>query len=370
MKGGETYEYQFAVPNRAATYWYHPHPHHLTGKQVYEGLAGFFIVEDDDEIALQKALDLKLGETDIPLMVHDRRIDAQGQIAFTPTDDEKSDGFLGSQVLVNWTPKPYFEAATRVYRFRILNASNARLYKLAFLNGKESVAFQIIANDGGLLASPQKARECFLGSAERVDVLIDLRNAKPGDTLTLASVAFDPMEHEDGPPGADKKDAKKEDKKGDKGAEKSAHAMHATPARAEDTSENGNKKAEAKDKPDIPEMGVALELMRIHVTSKVTYDRAVPAKLSTINPIPANCTTARTIYLDHEKMVWRINGQTYSHEATPITVKKGAIEVWEVKNAAASMPHPFHIHGFQYQVLERKNSPEQQKTLEIGRAHV
>ena len=360
VKGGETYEYQFTVPNRAATYWYHPHPHHFTGKQVYLGLAGFFIVEDDDEIALQKALDLKLGETDIPLMLHDRRLDAQGQLVFNPTDEDKADGFLGEQVLVNWTPKPHFEAATRLYRFRLLNASNARMYKLAILNGKEPVEFQVIASDGGLLNTAQKAREIFLSPGERVEVLLDLRLAKVGDALTLASLGFDPMEHEEGPPGTEKKDEKKESKP----ADKSAHAMHGkADAKAAD---KGDKKAETKGKPDIPEIGVAMDVMRIHVTSKVAYDRAVPAKLSTVMPTPANCGTARTIYLDHEKMVWRINGQTYTHEATPITVKKGAVEVWEIKNAAASMPHPFHIHGFQYQVLERKGSPEQQKKLAVN----
>jgi suppressor of ftsI/bilirubin oxidase len=96
VAGGATYEYSFTVPNRAATYWYHPHPHHLTGKQVYLGLGGLFIVEDDEELALQKALDLTLGVTDIPLVLHDRRIDAQGQLVFAPTDDEKADGFLGA----------------------------------------------------------------------------------------------------------------------------------------------------------------------------------------------------------------------------------------------------------------------------------
>ena len=109
-----------------------------------------------------------------------------------------------------------------------------------------------------------------------------------------------------------------------------------------------------------------MDIMRIHVTSKLAYERTVPAKLSTVMPINANCGTSRTINIDHEKMVWRINGQTYTHEATPITVKQGATEVWEIKNAAASMPHPFHIHGFQYQVLERRGSPEQQKKLAVN----
>jgi suppressor of ftsI/bilirubin oxidase len=109
-----------------------------------------------------------------------------------------------------------------------------------------------------------------------------------------------------------------------------------------------------------------MELMRIHVRRKETYDRAVPAMLSRIEPIVANCASPRMIHLDHVKMVWRINGQTYQNEKTPITVKRGATEVWNIKNAEASMPHPFHIHGFQFQILERKGSPEQQKKLSVN----
>ena len=366
---GQTYEYSFTVPNRAATYWYHPHPHHLTGKQVYNGLGGLFIVEDDEELALQKALDLKLGETDIPLVLHDRRLDAQGQIAFNPTDDERADGFLGSQVLVNWTPKPYLEAATRVYRFRILNGSNARMYKLAFRssgsNGSDGplLDFQLIGNDGGLIDQPRKIKAVFLSVAERIDVLLDLRGTKVGDTVSLVSVAFDAMEHEDGPPAKDKP---AESAKAEKPADKNPHAGHTAEAKTEDKKAAPSPAADAKPKSDIPEIGEAIELMRIHVRRKEKYDRAVPATLSRIVPINANCQSARTIALDHVKMVWRINGQTYQHETTPITVKKGATEVWNIKNAEASMPHPFHIHGFQFQVLDRKDSPEQQKALSVN----
>ena len=369
VAAGATYEYDFTVPNRAATYWYHPHPHHLTGKQVYLGLGGLFIVEDEEELALQKALDLKLGETDIPLVLHDRRINDKGQLVFAPTDDEKADGFLGSQVLVNWTPKPYFEASTRVYRFRMLNASNARVYKLAFKAGEQLLDFQLIGNDGGLIDRPRKIKEVFLSPSERIDVLLDLRAAKVGEAITLASVPFDAMEHEDGPPAKDKP----EEKKDTQPAEESTHAGHG--GHGKDAKRDGNKAAaetkaeaptDAKPKSDIPEIGDALDIMRIHVRHKVAYTAAVPETLSRIVPINANCGTARTIKLDHVKMVWRINGATYEESKTPVTVKRGATETWAIENAEASMPHPFHIHGFQIQVLERRASPEQQKALAVN----
>lgn len=362
VAGGATYEYNFPVPNRAATYWYHPHPHHHTGKQVYLGLGGLFIVEDEEELALQKALDLKLGETDIPLVLHDRRINDKGELVFAPTDDEKADGFLGEQVLVNWTPKPYFEAATRVYRLRVLNASNARVYKLAFRAGEQTLPLQLIGTDGGLIDAPRSVRELFLSPAERVDMLLDLRSAKVGEAITLASLAFDAMEHEDGPPAVAATP--------DKPAEKGAHATHDGVVKPGENKGSIAPQAPVATAPpaksDIPEIGEALDLMRIHVRRKLAYDRAVPAQLSRITPTAANCGTARTITLDHVKMVWRINGQTYQHETTPITVKRGAVEVWEIKNAPASMPHPFHIHGFQFQVIERRHSPEQQKALAVN----
>ena len=378
VAGGATYEYSFTVPNRAATYWYHPHPHHLTGKQVYLGLGGLFIVEDDEELALQKALDLKLGVSDVSLVLHDRRIDAQGQLVFNPTDEDKADGFLGSQVLVNWTPKPYFEAATRLYRFRVLNASNARLYKLAFhrneRSGEQLLDFQLIGNDGGLIDSPQKIKEVFLSPAERIDVLLDLRNARVGDTIALVSVAFDPMENEDGPPAAQTPAAPPQDtkaaEKNTKPEAKGPHALHGG------DKEKSAAPPAAKDKSDIPEIGVAMTLMHIHVRRKEAYARALPATLSRIVPIAANCASPRMIHLDHVKMVWRINGETYQSETTPITVKRGATEVWNIKNAESSMPHPFHIHGFQFQILERIGSPAQQKALAVnakgrsGRAEV
>ncbi len=371
--GGETYEYHFPVPNRAATYWYHPHPHHFTGQQVYLGLGGLFIVEDEEEIALQQALDLTLGETDIPLVLHDRRINDKGELVFAPGDEEKADGFLGEQVLVNWTPKPYFEAATRLYRFRVLNASNARVYKLAFRGsagaappaGEQTLPVQLIGNDGGLLEAPREVREVFLAPAERVDILLDLRKANVGATITLASLAFDPMEHEDGPPAGDRPAVAAMDGSSAAKGTPGGHATRDTAAKAEVKTAVAVPAATPAISA-IPEIGEPLDLMRIHVRRKVAYDRNVPAALSRIVPIAANCGTARVITLDHVKMIWRINGQTYQHETTPITVKRGAIEVWEIKNAQASMPHPFHIHGFQFQVLERRGSPEQQKALAVN----
>ncbi len=347
VPGGATYDYQFTVTNRAATYWYHPHPHHLTGKQVYHGLAGLFIVEDDEELALQQALDLKLGETDIPLVLQDRNFDDQGGLVYAPTADERFHGHYGAETLVNLTPRPHLNVATRLYRFRILNGSNARLYRLAFRHGERLLDFTVIGTGGGLIDRPRTVKEAFLAPSERVDVLLDLRAAARGDALTLVSLPFDAMHMEAG--GA----ASVQSGHAGHGAqnERPAHAQH------DAHSQHGAPAA----KPD----GAELDLLRILVQRKIAYDRPVTQELSRIEPPAESPYSPRLITLDQANMVWRINGTGYVADETPIVVKRDTVETWDIRNVQPSMPHPMHIHGFQFRVVARTGSPEQQQRLAV-----
>ena len=329
VPGGATYDYRFNVANRAGTYWYHPHPHHLTGKQVYHGLAGFFIVEDDEELALQQALDLRLGETDIPLVLQDRRFDEAGGLVYAPTADERFHGHYGSEVLVNWTPRPYFDATSRICRFRILNGSNARLYRLAFRHEEHLVDYHVIGTDGGLLDRPHAVTEAFLAPGERMDVLLDLRGAARGDAITLVSLPFDAMHMETAGSHA-------------------AHAQHGAHGQHDD-------------RPD----GAELELLRIRVQQKTAYDRSIPEALSRIEAAPESPFSPRLILLDQSRMAWRINRASYDMTATPIVVRRDTVEAWDIRNFQPSMPHPMHIHGFQFRVLSRAGSPEQQRRLAV-----
>jgi len=330
IPGGATYDYHFRVPNRAGTYWYHAHPHELAGKQVYHGLAGLFIVEDDEELALQKALDLKSGESDIPLMLHDRRLDDNGALQYAPDENQRFHGHYGDPVLVNWTSSPHFMAATRVHRFRILNGSNARLYRLAFRHGGRLLDYTVIGGDGGLLDRPRAVREAFLAPAERMDVLLDLRTAARGDNITLVSLPFDAMHQE----------------------------MRGAPAAAH----NHGGHAPGRPRP----YGAEIALLRIRVRDRVRYEKSVPQSLSALGPMPETTYSPRLIVLDQARGRWRINGQVYRHEATPIAVKRDTVERWDIRNIAPSMPHPMHIHGIQFRVLSRTGSPDQQLRLAVA----
>lgn len=319
---GETYDYHFTVINRAGTYWYHPHPHHLAAKQAYLGLAGVLVVEDAEERALQRALDLTLGVTDVPLLIQDKRFGEDGTLRYVPGAQDHFYGYLGDSMLVNLTPSPCFDCASRLYRFRLVNGSNARIYRLAFMHGTQALDFQVIGADGGLLERPVSANELFLSPSERADVVLDLRSAALGERVMLSSLPFDPLQF-------------------------SGHD-HAHQAQS-----------------DIPANGAPLDLMLIRVTSKSRYEKSLPEVLSRIDPLATESARQRRFVFDHAKGLWRINGYSYRMTDTAFSVKRGTTEVWEFRSAPPAMPHPIHVHGFQYRVLERRGSPEHVTRLAV-----
>lgn len=163
---GEEFVYEFEVRDRAGTYWFHPHAHGATGRQVYRGLAGLLLVSDNEE----DAAGLPAGELDLPLVIQDRMFHDSNQLVYPPNDGAMLDGFLGDQVLVNGQMDYVLSVATRAYRLRLLNGSNSRTYKLAWSNGTPLVA---IATDGGLLETPVQREYVMLAPGERVELWTD-----------------------------------------------------------------------------------------------------------------------------------------------------------------------------------------------------
>ncbi len=171
---GGSYHYNFTVRQRAALNWYHPHPHLLTGKQVNLGMAGAFIIRDGEEASLN----LPAGEFEIPLILRDATLDRNGNLTYKPT----SGGFNGQIPMVNGTRSPYLEVKRAVYRFRILNGANSRIFGVALGN---NAAMKLIGNDGGLLATMTEQTRMDIAPAERLDLLVDFRNLDNGSKLML-----------------------------------------------------------------------------------------------------------------------------------------------------------------------------------------
>jgi len=180
-------DYEYPCRQRAATLWYHDHRMDFTGPAVYRGLAGFHLIRDDEE----DALPLPRGERDVPLMITDRSFDADGAFSYPAVDetmrvlpgveDDFMEGVLGDVVLVNGAPWPVFEVEAARYRLRILNASNARRYRLSV----PGVPFVHIGADGGLLARPATLESLTVTPGERFDVVLDFSRQRPGTELTV-----------------------------------------------------------------------------------------------------------------------------------------------------------------------------------------
>jgi FtsP/CotA-like multicopper oxidase with cupredoxin domain len=169
--------YRFPIVQRACMNWYHPHPHMMTGEQVCLGLAGAFIVNDNEEAALG----LPSGAYEVPLIVRDAKLDHAGNLTYT----SKSSGFLGDIPLVNGTRDPYHDVDARLYRLRVLNGANARLFRLALVNG---APFTVIGNDGGLLETATQVGQIEFGPGERLDLLVDFRGLQVGAKVMLRDV--------------------------------------------------------------------------------------------------------------------------------------------------------------------------------------
>ena len=339
---GAAYRYAYPVDNRGGTYWYHPHAHRTSARQTYSGLAGFFLVEDEDERRLSEALDLRLGQTDIPLLIQDKMLDEGGNFVYAPKSMDEEMGYEGDVILANLTPNPYLEVATRIYRLRLLNGSNARNFRLAFSRAGEDdlLPYHVIATDGSLLERPRLAREIFLSPAERVDVLVDLTGFEVGEEVVLRSLPFDPMhrEHE-------------MEMAGHMEHMEMGHHYHAGPDRLPD--------------------GHGFYVLRLIVTEREDYARRVPEILSVSPWQDFTEATIRPITLsmafEGGAKQWLINGLRYEMGEYPIVVRRGEKEIWEVHNDERSMPHPMHLHGFRFLVLGRTGSPEQVARLVVDR---
>jgi len=181
--GGGTVTYTYAgteagANERGAFQWYHDHRMDVTGRNVWMGLAGMYIIDDPaDPQSLPK------GEFDVPLLVADRTFDANNQQAYR----FNAAGVTGNRTLVNGVPQPYLNVGDRRYRFRILNASNARSYDFALGNGQ---SFIQIGTESGLLPAPVKRTHILLGPAERVEVVVDFAG-KLGQRIVLQDRAAD-----------------------------------------------------------------------------------------------------------------------------------------------------------------------------------
>jgi len=347
---GATYAYDFAVRNRAGLHWYHPHPHGTAAGQLYSGLLGLIRVDDDDERRLRRALGLEWGVTELPLVLQDRRDAIYGADGV-----DRHRGLLGHEATVNGCTGAWLDAATRRYRLRILNASSARTYRLALTRDGRPMPFHVLGNDGGLLAVPTPCESCFVSPAERVDLLLDLRDVPVGASVALETLDFDPM-HARLPESVDTAPVTHGREAGSR--EPAARPSAAGPAAAAAVNSPG------RTWHAWPEGGRKV-LATFRVRSREADRGRLPEALSALPPIDVAGAPERALRLGFNKGRWRINDRVYAMHETPIELPRRTSEVWLLRNYHTSMPHAMHVHGTHFRVLERETSPEQVNALAI-----
>jgi len=201
----KTRTYEYPNDQRAATLWYHDHALGVTRLNVYAGLAGMYLLRDAEE----ESFDLPSGRYEVPLMIQDRILDPDGSLIYPvqmPGDpDDRVPGiwipeFFGDVVLVNGKVWPYLEVEPRPYRFRMLNASNARFYRLTLtecddvgnLRSAAGPRFLQIGSDGGLLDRAVRRDDIVIAPAERFDVVVDF-STHAGRNFVLRNDALAPF---------------------------------------------------------------------------------------------------------------------------------------------------------------------------------
>jgi len=308
----------FTVNQKAGTFWYHSHLLNKTGEQVYRGLAGLIILDDDESESLE--IPSSYGVDDIPLIVQDRRFNEDGSFRYAGMMRDVMLGVFGDRILVNGTTSPVFSPSTSKVRFRILNAANARTFNFALADGRE---FSLIASDGGFLEQPVAMRNIVLAPAERAEIVVDFSDGGPVDLISLpleASSPFSPV-----------------------GMMANMHPMNAE----------------------------SFTILNIEPQSALQRAVELPGQLTSIRRIQeAEATRTRRFELSMPMgmgMMRRggrggmggeflINGKAMAMDEINEIVPVGSTEIWEIYNDSMMM-HPFHIHHGQFQILDRDGVP-------------
>ena len=286
---GETWQPAFDIIQQAATLWYHPHQMGKTGEHVYRGLAGLFIIDDENSDALD--IPDEYGTNDIPLIVQDRRFYENGEFAYVTGMPDLMHGVIGNHVLVNGQHEPFVEVAPGLVRLRLLNGSDSTIHRYRLSDG---AAFRQIASDGGYLQRAVEHESLILSPGERAEILIDLSGSIPGDSLFLDVDLY---------------------------------------------------------------TGGSYHAVELVTSSEVAPSHRVPAKFNTIQPIPeSEAGKTRVFEMQTGGMgSFSINGAVMDMGRIDHRIPLGSTEIWEITNVPMGMmsiPHSFHVHDVQFQILD------------------
>ena len=288
----------------AGTFCYRDNAFQATARNVYCGLIGMYIIEDEEE----HKFNLPQGEYDVPLILQDISLDREGQLIF---DNHVPENFFGNINLVNGVPWPRMAVANRKYRFRILNASISREYQLALNQAENRRTFGdeliVIGNEAGLLSAPVEFKTTVknpfevlrINSTECYEVIIDFSKYPLGSRVFLRDIGIE-----------------------------GGVAPYRQP-----------------------------NLMCFDVVREEPDDSQIP---NTIRPIrrlsPAMANRTRSFRFERKASDWVINGYTWNANYVMANPEPGDIEIWELVNPSG-FSQSIYFHLFSFQILDRNGRP-------------
>ncbi len=322
---GKTWTADLDIDQPASTLWYHSHVHGETGPQVYSGLAGMMIIDDPDAPA--SGLPETYGVDDFPLAIQDRAFGEDGELLYIARGPALMHGFRGGEILVNGAVSPKASVPKGLVRFRILNASNARIYTFSF---EDDRTFHQVGSDGGLLPAPVSMSSLILAPAERAEIVVDFSNGKPARLLSDPDFN-DPMGN------------------GMMGGGMMGRMMGGNVRPPEEVDDRGR-----------------FEVMTFEVNNNLQGAVQELPKTIAGAPVEPNWgepVKRRSFVLEMGMggmmrgggAAMSINGKSMEMDRIDVEARVGETELWHVQSTGIS--HPFHIHGTSFKVLSHNGRP-------------
>ncbi len=316
---GYVKNYKFTNGEKATTFWYHDHRHLVTAQNVYSGLAGFYPSSDQYERA-----QLPQGEYDVPLMISDAQFNPDGSLRY---DLDQNKGLWGDIILVNGVPWPTMKVKPRIYRFRVLIASISRSYRPTLSTGEP---VYVVGTDAGMVRVVQAVQSWRQGTAERVEILIDFRKYKAGQTVDLRNLG-----NKNNVDFADTDKIMRFQVVADSGA---ASTITAIPTTLDDGPQ-----------PNAAEGGI-----------------------STMTLTPAMAVAKRQLRFERKNGEWTVNGVTW-HDVEDSGFKllfanpaPFSVEQWTMVNESGGWFHPVHIHLINARIIARNTNGGKPFVWELG----
>jgi bilirubin oxidase len=315
-----TWDITMPIIQQASTSWYHPHFMGKTAEHVHAGLAGLYIIEDENSLALDLPKDY--GVNDIPIVIQDRNFVDGKMATYKVSMQDIMEGLREDTIIINGTIAPFVKVPKGLVRLRLLNGSNSRAYSFYLSNNQP---FYKVATDGGFLEAPVQISELKMASGERNEIIVDMST---GQNIELKVKMLDVENNWLSTMFAEKR-----------------------------------------------------SVLALQVDENLPVKGTLPTKLNTIDfyeknqaqavrefrlqmdmggeggegdeDMNENMSMPENVHTGAHKMgdLFSINGAYMTMDVINERVKLGDTELWRIR--ADGMEHPFHVHGTSFQIISQ-----------------